>query len=166
LKQASKWCHEGVPVKALRLGAAVLVGVVATAGLGGCARPWTDLRARYETTESAPASSRRGQSARLHPSRGLPKMYSYTGSVVYACDSQGVYVDLGGERGAVRVPVSAVGFCSRSTSESKRWTILWVPAAAVEVSLLDNDDAVVGWCREQKIEIVDRATAYRRKGEK
>jgi hypothetical protein len=92
-------------------------------------------------------------------------MYSYSGSVVYACDSQGVYMDLG-SGGAVRVPVPDVSLCTRSISESRRWTILWVPAAAVEVSLLDNDDSVIGWCREHKIEIVDRATAYDRENQR
>jgi hypothetical protein len=145
----------------LRLPSLAAVILAACVGTGGCARPWTDLHQRFATVEPPPAASRRGQSVRLSGRGGFPKSVSYGGAVVYACDTGGVYLDVGKSRGSVRIPVSAVGFCSRSIWESSRSTNVWVPDAGVEISLPDNDESIISWCREQKVRIVDRATAIR-----
>jgi hypothetical protein len=62
----------------------------------------------------------------------------------------------------VWIPVTAIAGCSRTWWSGHRYdTNFWVADAQVLVSVPDNDDRFVQWCKDRGLTLFDRKTEGR-----
>jgi len=122
-------------------------------------RPWSTLERSYGVIDPAPANSEPDQTIviRSRSSRGA---HNYQGMIKRSLGRSTIYLAVESQIDAkdapIRIPVTAIGGCSRIKWPNGWDTAVWLPDVGVDIAFRDNDGTMLRWCEERGIEMVAR----------